>query len=92
LCNRFVDDPQYQRKLWADWRERKVAPAIEALIWHYAKGKPKDTFEHEGVITYRWLNPDEDEKWATTEADSPPAHMSGTSRGFLLILKGRAVS
>jgi hypothetical protein len=29
---------------------RKVAPAIEQMLWHYAKGKPKDVIEFDGRV------------------------------------------
>lgn len=41
----LVDDPVYRKKLKADLQRRKVAPAIEALLWHYAKGKPVERHE-----------------------------------------------
>ena len=43
----LVDDPLYLAKLTEDLRARKVSPAIEEMIWHYAKGKPKDVIELE---------------------------------------------
>lgn len=41
----LVDDPVYRAKLVEDWRARKVNPAIEQMIWHYAKGKPVERYE-----------------------------------------------
>jgi hypothetical protein len=41
----LVDDPVYRAKLVKDWRARKVNPAIEQMIWHYAKGKPVERHE-----------------------------------------------
>ncbi len=52
----------YQRKFWTDWRKREVAPAIDPMIWQYVKGKPKDSFQHSGEVTYRWQGPDEEER------------------------------
>jgi hypothetical protein len=48
LAASFVDDPDYRKKLLGDWKKRKVHPSIEAMIWHYAKGKPKDSLEITG--------------------------------------------
>lgn len=48
-ANALVDDPAYRQKLADDLRERKVAPAIEAMLWYYAKGKPPEHVEHTGV-------------------------------------------
>lgn len=47
----LVDDPVYRRKLATDLRKRKVHPAIESMLWHYAKGKPKETVALEGSVT-----------------------------------------
>jgi hypothetical protein len=38
----LVDDPAYRERLTQDMRARKVAPAIEQMLWYYAKGKPKE--------------------------------------------------
>jgi hypothetical protein len=46
----LVDDPAYRAKLSRDLRRRKVAPPIEAMLWYYAKGKPKETIEHHGSL------------------------------------------
>jgi hypothetical protein len=51
LVPALVDDPAYRRRLLRDLRSRKVAPAIEAMLWHYAYGVPKQTVAVEGVAT-----------------------------------------
>jgi hypothetical protein len=43
VCAALVDDPMYRRRLVKDLRRRKVAPVIEAMLWHYAYGVPKQT-------------------------------------------------
>lgn len=49
-CGLIVDDPEYRKKL----RERALAgdlpPAVETMLWHYAKGKPKETLALESDI------------------------------------------
>jgi hypothetical protein len=50
ICNALVDDPVYRAKLQADLRRRKLHPGIESMLWHYAKGKPKDTVQLEGEM------------------------------------------
>ena len=49
LCATLIDDPMYQAGL----RKRLLAgtlPAhLEAMLWHYAKGKPKDHVELTGM-------------------------------------------
>ncbi len=49
-CAALVDDPVYREKLLTDLRKREVAPGIEAMLWHYAKGKPKEQVEHSGTL------------------------------------------
>ena len=44
----LVDDPEYRAKLLQDLRDRRLAPAIEQMLWYYSKGKPKETVEHTG--------------------------------------------
>ena len=53
-CAAIVDDPAYRKKLLAAARARKLAPAVETMLWHYAKGKPKEQVEHAGGITISW--------------------------------------
>jgi hypothetical protein len=50
-CLEMIEDPQYRRKLLKDLRERKLRPAVECLLWYYAKGKPKEMVEHSGSVT-----------------------------------------
>ena len=40
LVSQLVNDVAYQHKLRADFRRRKVSPAIEVLIWEYHLGRP----------------------------------------------------
>ena len=46
----MVSDPVYLQKLQADHRKRELNPAIEAMLWHYAYGKPKETVKVEGDL------------------------------------------
>lgn len=41
----LVDDPAYRSELKARLLAGKLAPAMEALLWHYAWGKPKETVD-----------------------------------------------
>lgn len=52
----MVDDPVYRQKLFQAMKDRTVAPMIEAMLWHYAKGKPKDTVAVDGNISICWLD------------------------------------
>lgn len=42
-CARLIDTPAYRRSLQQRLIDGKLAPAMEALLWHYAKGKPAET-------------------------------------------------
>jgi len=44
-ATQLVDDPTYRRRLQSDLRKRSIAPAMETMLWHYAKGKPVDRQE-----------------------------------------------
>ncbi len=46
-CSEIIDDPAYRFKLLSRARAGKLAPAVECMLWHYAKGKPKETIEHQ---------------------------------------------
>ena len=48
FCVSIVDDPQYQARFRHRALQGKVPPAIESLMWHYAKGKPKESVELSG--------------------------------------------
>jgi hypothetical protein len=53
-CVAIVDDPQYRKKLLARARAGTLLPAVECMLWHYAKGKPKDQVEHSGGVVLSW--------------------------------------
>jgi hypothetical protein len=60
----IVDDPVYRRNLYAAMIDRTVAPAIEQMLWFYAKGKPKETIAADGSFSIRWLREADDEPGA----------------------------
>ena len=45
FARQLVNDPIYLQKLQADLNERTVEASIEAMVWHYAYGKPKEFVE-----------------------------------------------
>ena len=45
LAQRLVLDPEYQQKLKQRLLNGTLQPAVEALLWHYSFGKPKDTLD-----------------------------------------------
>jgi hypothetical protein len=53
-CAAIVDDPAYLRQLHARAKAGTLAPAVECMLWHYAKGKPKEQVEHSGRFELVW--------------------------------------
>jgi hypothetical protein len=45
FCAGIVDDPLYQARLRKRALSGQLAPALEAMLWHYAKGKPTEHVE-----------------------------------------------
>lgn len=50
FCASVVDDPAYQASVRARALSGELAPAVETMLWHYAKGKPKELVVHSGEI------------------------------------------
>lgn len=46
LCSALVDDPEYQRRFRLRFVAGELPPALEAMVWHYGKGKPPETMTH----------------------------------------------
>src|SRR4029453_16317983 len=44
-CSHLVDDPAYRTKLTTRLLSGTIAPAVECMLWHYAKGKPVERVE-----------------------------------------------
>ena len=44
-CSELVDEPEYRANLKKRLIAGKLAPAVECMLWLYAKGKPKETVE-----------------------------------------------
>ena len=57
-CAELVDDPEYRRNLATRLRAGELSPAVECMLWHYAKGKPKDEVESAQKIEFTWARPD----------------------------------
>ena len=50
LVSELINNAAYQHKLRQDFAKRKVHPAIEALIWTYHLGKPKQTIDLNATV------------------------------------------
>jgi hypothetical protein len=48
FCASIVDDPVYQRAIRVRALNGELVAALEAMLWHYAKGKPKEQVAVEG--------------------------------------------
>ena len=47
VCSELVDNPDYRERLKARLIAGKLPPAVETMLWYYAKGKPKEVLEVE---------------------------------------------
>jgi hypothetical protein len=54
VCAELIDDPEYRSKLKKRLLAGTLPPVLECLIWHYAKGKPKDEANVQGSLVVRW--------------------------------------
>ena len=50
LVSEMVNDPGYQARLRRDFALRRLHPTIEALVWAYAIGKPKQDIQISGTL------------------------------------------
>ena len=48
ICRAMVEDPEYLKYLTHRIYTGQAPPGIEALVWHYAYGKPKERMEISG--------------------------------------------
>jgi hypothetical protein len=51
LMSSLCDDVDYQYRLRADFRRRRVHPTIEALVWGHVVGKPVDRVQLAADVT-----------------------------------------
>jgi hypothetical protein len=58
FCASVVDDPAYQATIRRRAMRGQLAPAVECMLWYYAKGKPKEQLEHSGQqdIQISWID------------------------------------
>jgi hypothetical protein len=57
-CAELIDDPKYRRRLGERLRDGDLSPAVECMLWHYAKGKPKDEVQPAQNMVITWERPD----------------------------------
>ena len=51
LMTSLCDDIDYQSRLRADFRRRRVHPTIEALVWNHVVGKPTERVQLSADVT-----------------------------------------
>jgi hypothetical protein len=56
LAEQIIDNPEYLQKLTQAMIDRTVAPAVEVMLWAYAKGRPTASVAADRSFTIRWLN------------------------------------
>ena len=49
LCLRLVSDPDYRKRIKQRLVTGGLPPGIEAMLWHYAYGKPIEQVEFGGM-------------------------------------------
>ena len=45
FCEQLITDEEYQLNLLMRLRSGRCHPAVETLIWYYARGKPRETLD-----------------------------------------------
>ena len=68
-CTLIVDDEEYRAGLLKAARSRTLAPAMECLLWYYAKGKPRDHVEHAGGVAVTEITQDQLKHMTTAELE-----------------------
>jgi hypothetical protein len=61
FCASVIDDAAYQAALRRRALTGKLAPAIECMLWYYAKGKPTESLDLAGRqhIVFSWEGDDD---------------------------------
>jgi hypothetical protein len=68
-----VDDPEYRQSLAKRLKAGRLSPAMECMLWHYAKGKPREHVEQTGEVVYRWMDEGETRRKARKDRDADGA-------------------
>ncbi len=58
-CADLIDDPAYRARLKERLLAGELPPAVETMLWYFAKGKPKEQAEVEGTLIVRWQGDEE---------------------------------
>ena len=55
-----MDSQKYRKKLTERAEKGELAPAVECMLWHYAKGKPVDRVQMDSTV----VTPEEVAGWS----------------------------
>lgn len=47
IARKLLADPSYRKNLIKRLREGTIQPGVEAMLWYYAEGKPRESMEVE---------------------------------------------
>lgn len=72
LAERLLTRPQYLRRLEKKLDEGTLHPSIEALLYYYRYGKPKEVIENTQPATVKIIHEYATPAGAPTDADSTP--------------------
>lgn len=50
VCRSLVEDAGYRKSFAKRLYDGQLPAPLEAMVWHYAYGKPKELLEHSGSI------------------------------------------
>lgn len=50
VCTRLVENRLYRQAFAKRFYAGELAPPLEAMVWHYAYGKPQETVIHGGEV------------------------------------------
>ncbi len=64
-----MDDEEYRAGPLNAARSRTLAPAMECLLWHYAKGKPTEHVDHGGGVAATEITQDQLKHMTTAELE-----------------------
>ena len=53
-CAELVDNPVYRAALEKRLLAGELAPMLAAMLWYYAKGKPREEMSVEGKVEFSW--------------------------------------
>lgn len=75
FCAGIIEDPVYLAALATRMRKGRCAPAVECLVWYYARGKPKEMMSVQGRLMVSWQSSSDVPAFSEVEASSDRAQV-----------------